>query len=82
MKYDNCEYCGAEVKEKRVRTDYRAGNRLVVIEDVPLGVCVRCGERYYDAKVLKRLEIIANQRKKPKKVISVPVKWYDEAVSL
>lgn len=73
MKYDKCE-CGGEVIEKKVRVDYRHGEDIVVFEDVPVGVCTVCGERFFDAKVLKAMEFLAKSREKAaKKVINVPV---------
>ena len=72
MKYDKCE-CGGEVIEKKVRVDYRHGEDIVIFEEVPVGICVKCGERLYDAKILKAMEFLAKSRKKAKKIISVPV---------
>jgi len=59
MQYDNCECCGGHVKEKKVTVDVRRGDRLCVFEHVPVGVCVRCGERYYPGPVLERLNEMA-----------------------
>ena len=82
MRHDNCEYCNGGVEERKIRVDYRTGKKLIVVENVPVGVCEKCGERYYDAKVLRRLETIAKKRKKAEKMILVPIKRYDEAMSL
>lgn len=72
MKYDKCE-CGGEVVEKKVRIDYRHGEDIIVFEKVPVGVCMKCGERFFDAKTLKAMEYLAKEQKKPKKILSVPV---------
>jgi YgiT-type zinc finger domain-containing protein len=72
MKYEKCE-CGGEVIEKKVRFDYRRGDKIIVFEKVPVGVCKKCGERIYDAKVLKALEFLARSQEKPQRIISVPV---------
>ena len=72
MKYEKCE-CGGKVVEKKIRVDYRHGKDIVVFEDVPVGVCSVCGERFFDAKVLKAMEFSLKSRRKPKKIISVPV---------
>jgi len=72
MEYEKCE-CGGVVIEKKVRVDYRHGEDIVVFEEVPVGICAECGERYFDAKVLKAMEFLAKTRKDAKKILSVPV---------
>ena len=52
MKYESCEYCDGKVHAKKVTAQYRYKGRLVIIENVPAGVCRGCGERYYDATTL------------------------------
>ncbi len=68
-----CEYCDGVVREQLVRDDYWVGKQLLIIEDVPAGVCDRCGERYYSAVVMERLERIAARRSKIRRKIHVPV---------
>ena len=68
-----CEYCDGVVHEQRVTDDCRNGDQLVIDEDVPVGVCNRCGERYYAAAVMERLERIAKKRTQIKRKIKVPV---------
>jgi len=55
-----CEYCEGTVREKRVEREafkHKAG--FVILEGVVIGVCDRCGNRYYSADTLKRVEAIA-----------------------
>jgi YgiT-type zinc finger domain-containing protein len=48
------------------------GNQLVaIIHEVPAGVCEQCGERYYKAKVLKRIEAMLAERERFRS-LSVP----------
>lgn len=81
MSYDNCEYCGGHVKEQRARVDHRWKGSLIVVEKVPIGVCTRCGERYYDASVLRRLDLIAKGKVGSTRHIKVPVAEYPKAVA-
>jgi YgiT-type zinc finger domain-containing protein len=70
---ETCYFCGRGVLAKRQLTvDFRWGDQLVIIEDVPAKVCNECGERYYAAKVVRQMERIAKERPK-KKEIRVPV---------
>jgi YgiT-type zinc finger domain-containing protein len=74
---ERCEYCGGSVRESRVTVDCRRGKRLLIIEGVPAGVCRQCGERYYDADVVRKLERIAARRGKAKRKLQVPVVAFD-----
>lgn len=72
-----CEYCDGTVRERRVRDDYWSGEHLVIIENVPVGVCDRCGERYYPAAVMERMDQIARRRSRIKRTIKVPVATFE-----
>ena len=72
MRYDKCEYCGGAVKEKEVTVDIRRREELCVFEHVPIGVCVRCGERYYPGAVLERLNEIAAHSDLATSTVKVP----------
>lgn len=72
-----CEYCEGVVQERRVRDDYWSGDSLVIIENVPVGVCNKCGERYYSAAVLEKMDRIAARRSRIKRSLRVPVTTFD-----
>jgi YgiT-type zinc finger domain-containing protein len=56
-KYDDCTFCGGRVTERRIQKPCFWGDKLIALIDrVPTGVCEQCGERYYRAPVLKRIE--------------------------
>lgn len=59
----------------RKKTDItrKIKKQLVLIEDVPTGVCKECGTRYYSANVLKIIAENTRNRSKAKRHISVPV---------
>ena len=57
--FDKCYFCKGKVKEQRVTIDYRWGDTLTVINDVPAGVCQQCGEKYLTSGVYKDLETTA-----------------------
>lgn len=69
-----CEYCDGLVQERIVEREafkYRDG--FVILESVPVGVCDKCGYRYYHSVLLHRVEEIGAQRKTPKCMELVPV---------
>jgi len=73
-KSDACEYC---------RTPSGAGERLVTIyrhrdgkhfifEQVPARVCPRCGERYFSAQVVRKMDRLMRSRRR-RATVAVPV---------
>lgn len=72
MKFDRCEYCDGAVRTRRVTVDLRRGDTLSVFRNVPVGVCTKCGERYYPAPILERLEELAEHGMDGAKTIRVP----------
>jgi YgiT-type zinc finger domain-containing protein len=72
MKFDACEICGGRVRERRVTVDLRRGERLYIFYRVPIGVCGKCGERYYPGPVLERLDELAEHGMNGTKRLSVP----------
>jgi hypothetical protein len=44
-----------------------------LIKKVPVGVCKKCGTRYYTANVLKTIESTVSSRRKPEKKIPMAV---------
>ena len=59
---DKCYFCKAKVVEQQITIDYRWGDTLVVIKDVPAGVCQQCGEKYLARGVYKGLERLAKSK--------------------
>jgi len=69
-----CEYCDGTVREKRVEREafkHRAG--FVILEDVVIGVCDQCVNRYYAAERLMRVQAIASGKIAPERTEQVPV---------
>ena len=79
--YDKCYFCKGKVVTQRVSVDFRWGDELVVIEDVPAGVCQQCGEKYFSAQVYKEMERIARIKTKPVKRITIDVIRFEETVA-
>jgi len=69
-----CEYCDGIVQERVVEREafkHRLG--FVILENVPIGVCNKCGYRYYHSTLLHRVEEIAARKKSPERMELVPV---------
>ena len=74
--YGDCSICGGHVTPKLVEKVCSRNGRLVaLVEGVPAGVCDQCGERYYEAGVLKHTEKLLEKHKRTR-TVSVPVTKY------
>jgi hypothetical protein len=54
---------------------------LIVVEKVPVGVCHNCGQRYFDASVLRKLDLMAQGEVGSVRRISVVVADYSLAAA-
>ena len=68
-----CEYCGGEIVEKRVTLTRKVKGQYALIENVPAGVCTKCGTRYFSANVLKTVEESVRGRRHIDREIVIPV---------
>lgn len=71
-----CYFCKGETKERRIIVDYRWKDKLTIIENVPAEVCEQCGEKYFDAKVVKEMERLASTQEGLVRMEEAPVKEF------
>jgi YgiT-type zinc finger domain-containing protein len=75
-RFGDCTFCGGEVNPKKIEYDYRRRGRLLIISNVPAGVCGQCGEKYFKPNVLKKMDEayhdIFDRHKEPERVLEVP----------
>ena len=76
-----CSFCDGELEERFVQHEYRWEGKLIVFEDVPARVCRQCGEKYFDALVVKAMERAVVGQMRPKRVLQVPVFSYAEVAA-
>ena len=69
-----CEYCEGTVRDKRVeREAFKHSSGFVILKNVVIGVCDRCGNRYYSANSLKQVQSIANGERQADETEQIPV---------
>jgi len=69
-----CEYCDGIVQERTVEREvFKHRDGFVILENVPVGVCDKCGYRYYHASLLHRVEEIMAKEKAPERMEMIPV---------
>ena len=60
-----CDICGKRgARIRRITETFGRSRDLLVIENVPLVTCPRCGERYFTADTLHEIERIRMHRKR------------------
>jgi len=69
----DCYFCQGKTEIKNIDVDFRWEGRLYVIKNVPIEVCVQCGERYYSAEVSKKIDDLVQSGREPAQTIKVPV---------
>lgn len=76
-----CNFCGeSEFRSATTEYIYRRGGGYLIVSGVPCEECANCGERYYAAATLGKIEEEFNRlersEKPPAKIISVPVEEF------
>jgi len=49
--YGECEICNTPLQAKLIKQDFWIREKLIVVEDIPAGVCPQCGEKVVKADV-------------------------------
>ena len=73
MKEIECEYCRGDIFQKPPTVNHWYEDKLVIIKNMPVGVCNQCGERYFEAEVLGQLDFLAQNSESAQEKISVLV---------
>lgn len=69
-----CEYCQGTVRPRTVeREAFKHKNGFIILENVTIGVCDVCGNRYYSSDIIHAVDEIATGRKAPERSEQVPV---------
>jgi YgiT-type zinc finger domain-containing protein len=82
MNKEACDFCDGVVKEAVKRVPFHYRKELIYVDNVPVKECGKCGELYFDAAVVKRLEAIAEKRKSIRTKITFPLADYRKALAL
>lgn len=73
--YDyTCEYCNGIVRKRLVKKEiFKHNNGFVMLENVPVGICDKCGYRYYHSTILRRVSEIAEGKRAAERTEPIPV---------
>jgi YgiT-type zinc finger domain-containing protein len=81
--YGDCHICGEQMIEQHINQDFWIRGDLIVIEDIPAGVCPQCGEKVVKAEVGQQIARLTTnpQRALQIRTIQVPVFHYTAKVA-
>ncbi|ETX08940.1 YgiT-type zinc finger protein [Candidatus Entotheonella palauensis] len=51
-----CEFCNGETQNKKVKKQHWLRGKLYIVDNVEAEVCTECGERYFHATTLDKLD--------------------------
>ena len=68
-----CEFCDGQTVKRKVRKQHWLEGRLYLVENVEAEVCHECGERYFHATVLDRIDAMLKAEHSVKERLSVEV---------
>lgn len=78
-----CECCNGTVRPRLVEREvFKHKKGFVILENVVIGVCDSCGDRYYSADILHTVHEIATGRRQPERTKAVPVAHAGQASAL
>jgi YgiT-type zinc finger domain-containing protein len=80
-KYSDCFYCGGVVEEQLVPRELRWQGQLFIFENVPMGVCTQCREKFLKPEVAKAIDRVLREQRKPTRTMQVPVYLYEPDVA-
>lgn len=68
-----CEFCDSETTKKKVKKQHWIKGKLYIVENVEAEVCRECGERYFHASTLDRIDKLVSGDHSVKEILSVEV---------
>jgi YgiT-type zinc finger domain-containing protein len=69
-----CKYCEGSVQPRTVKREaFKHRDGFVILEDIVIGVCDNCGNRYYSAEILHAVHAVATGSVSPERTERIPV---------
>ncbi len=82
--YGECQVCSTLMVEKMIQQDFWIKGKLIVVENLPTGVCPQCGEKIVTAEVGQQVASLLKDSKRIEKAptISVPLIKFEKAIAV
>jgi YgiT-type zinc finger domain-containing protein len=68
-----CEFCNSDTNRKIVRKKHWLKGKLYLVENVEAEVCPECGERYFHATILDKIDQLIGSDHPVKETMCVEV---------
>jgi len=68
-----CEFCDGKTVRKKVKKQHWFHGKLYIVENVEAEVCKECGERYYHAETLDKIDQLLEKDHRVKEHMDVEV---------
>ena len=70
----HCEHCEGTVKPRTVQREaFKHKNGFIILEDIVIGVCDSCGNRYHSADIFHTVHELASGARTPERMEKIPV---------
>ena len=81
--YGECHVCGEQMEEKPIKQEFWIKGKLILVEDIPAGVCFQCGAKVVKADVGRSIAALLEDAKRLQKArtISVPVVRFAQEIA-
>lgn len=73
-----CIECGGETQDRLVELLQPWGDKWYLFRDVPAHVCEQCGEQYFDADVMRRIDEMREDADSSDEHITIPAVKFTE----
>ncbi|MBU4175037.1 MAG: type II toxin-antitoxin system MqsA family antitoxin [Actinobacteria bacterium] len=70
---NRCTFCGGKTEEKKVTHPQEYKGKIILLENVPVIVCLQCGEVLLKPGVLEKIQEVVWTETPPKRTTPVPV---------
>ena len=68
-----CEFCNGDTINKKVKKMHSYQGNIYFIENVDAEVCLECGEKYFKASTLDKIDILLKNEHKIKDMMNIEV---------
>ena len=81
--YGKCHVCGERMEERLIKQEFWIKRKLIVVEDIPAGVCPQCGEKVVRGNIGRLIAALLEDAKRLRKArtMSVPVLSFAEEIA-
>lgn len=82
--YGECEICNTPLQERNIQQSFWIKDKLIVIDNVPAGICPQCGEKVVSAEAGEHIAELLKDSKRIDNAptICVPIIKYEVATGV